>query len=124
MSAFGGKADMTICACLLSWSLLGVKRTSFVALHMSASDPKRTANAAARCGLSAFKSPNPGLALCDRIATKLEIYGNFRRTTICAQRTPGYSAFHYESGEPYAVLVDFGSYRRFHHRADTYGIGG
>src|SRR5262249_7571796 len=27
MSAFGGKADMTICACLLSRSLLGVKRT-------------------------------------------------------------------------------------------------
>src|SRR5262245_34179230 len=42
MSAFGGKADMTICGCLLSRLLLGVKRTCFVALHMSASDPKRT----------------------------------------------------------------------------------
>jgi hypothetical protein len=42
MSAFGGKADMTICACLLSWSLLAVKRTWPIALQMSAYDPKRT----------------------------------------------------------------------------------
>src|SRR5262249_4163580 len=42
MSASGGKADMTVCGCLLSRSLLGVKRTCFVALHESASDPKRT----------------------------------------------------------------------------------
>jgi hypothetical protein len=43
MSAFGGgKADMTIAACLLSRRLLGAKRTSVGALHMSASDPKRT----------------------------------------------------------------------------------
>src|SRR5262249_230835 len=41
-SAFGGKADMTLCGCPLSWSLLGVKRTCSVALHMSANDPKRT----------------------------------------------------------------------------------
>jgi hypothetical protein len=33
---------MTISACLLLWSLLGVKRTSIIAAHMSASDPKRT----------------------------------------------------------------------------------
>src|SRR5262249_15379374 len=46
MSAFGGKADMTICACLLLRSLLGVKRTCRTALHMSAFDPKRT------CGLN------------------------------------------------------------------------
>src|SRR5262249_52269236 len=39
MSAFGGKADMTFCGCLLSRSLLGVKQTSSVAPHMSASDP-------------------------------------------------------------------------------------
>src|SRR5262245_5091170 len=42
MSAFRGKADMTLGRCLLSRSLLGVKRTLFVAAHMSASDPERT----------------------------------------------------------------------------------
>src|SRR5262245_35898739 len=41
MSAFGGKADMTIWACLLLRSLLGAKRTCGFALHMSAFDPKR-----------------------------------------------------------------------------------
>jgi len=42
MPAFRGKADMTVCGCLLSRSLSGVKRTSRFALHMSAYDPKRT----------------------------------------------------------------------------------
>ena len=42
MSAFGGKADMVVCGCLLSRSLLGVERTSLVAPHMSAFDPKQT----------------------------------------------------------------------------------
>jgi hypothetical protein len=42
MSAFRGKADMTICGCPLLRSLLGVKRTWLFALHMSANDPKRT----------------------------------------------------------------------------------
>src|SRR5262245_40927331 len=42
MSAFGGKADMTVCGCLLSRSLLGLKRTWALALHTSAFDPKRT----------------------------------------------------------------------------------
>src|SRR5262249_40507407 len=42
MSAFRGEADMTVCGGLLFWSLLGVKRTSLVALHESAYDPKRT----------------------------------------------------------------------------------
>src|SRR5215510_9757156 len=42
MSAFGGKADMAIGTCPLSWSLSGVKQTSLVAAHMSACDPKRT----------------------------------------------------------------------------------
>src|SRR6476620_1756033 len=41
ISAFGGKADMTIGTCPLSRSLLGVKRTCPFALHMSANDPKR-----------------------------------------------------------------------------------
>src|SRR4029450_5457965 len=41
MSAFGGKADMTLCGNPLSRSLLGVKRTSLFAAHMSAFDPKR-----------------------------------------------------------------------------------
>jgi hypothetical protein len=39
MSAFGGKADTTLCGNPLSRSLLGVKRTWAVALHMSANDP-------------------------------------------------------------------------------------
>jgi len=42
LSANGGKADMAVCECLLSRSLSGVKRTSLVATHMSACDPKRT----------------------------------------------------------------------------------
>ena len=33
---------MTMGPCPLSWSLFGVKRTSLVAAHMSACDPKRT----------------------------------------------------------------------------------
>jgi hypothetical protein len=39
MSAFGGKADITIAACLLSWSLSGVKQTWVGAPQMSAFDP-------------------------------------------------------------------------------------
>src|SRR6516164_9783548 len=42
MSAFGGKADMTVCGSPLSRSLFGAKRTCLFALHMSAFDPKRT----------------------------------------------------------------------------------
>src|SRR5215471_9995835 len=42
MSASGGRADMTVCGCLLSRSLLGVKQTWAGAVHMSAFDPKRT----------------------------------------------------------------------------------
>src|SRR5262249_25463502 len=39
MSAFGGRADITVCGSPLSRPLLGVKRTS---AHVSAFDPKRT----------------------------------------------------------------------------------
>src|SRR6476660_5398577 len=42
MSAFGGKAHMNFFKNPLSRSLLGVKRTWVIALHMSAFDPKRT----------------------------------------------------------------------------------
>src|SRR5262249_35342752 len=42
MSASGGKADIRKRSCLLSRSLLGAKRTSLFAAHMSAYDPKRT----------------------------------------------------------------------------------
>src|SRR5215475_1224277 len=42
--AFGGKAEMAGCGCLLSRSLLGVKRTLAFAPHMSAYDPKRTSD--------------------------------------------------------------------------------
>jgi len=44
MSAFGGIADMMRGSGPLSRSLLGVKRTWLFALHMSASDPKRTSD--------------------------------------------------------------------------------
>jgi hypothetical protein len=40
MSAFGGKADMTLCGNPLSQSLSGVKRTSLFAPHMSAFEGK------------------------------------------------------------------------------------
>jgi len=49
MSALGGKADITIAACLLSHSLLGVKRTCVFALQMSAYDLKRTSRHDSRC---------------------------------------------------------------------------
>ena len=42
VSAFGGKSDMTLCESPLLGSLLGAKRTCRFALHMSASDTKRT----------------------------------------------------------------------------------
>ena len=42
MSAFGGKADMTLRGNPLLRSLLGVKRTWLFAAQMSAYDPKRT----------------------------------------------------------------------------------
>src|SRR5262245_19339830 len=48
MSAFGSKADMTVCGSPLSRSLLGVKRTCFCTLHMSAYDPKRTSTATSK----------------------------------------------------------------------------
>jgi hypothetical protein len=50
MSAFGGKADMTVYGNPLSRSQLGAKRTCPFALHMSANDPKRT--------LGLINSPN------------------------------------------------------------------
>src|SRR5262245_21851601 len=53
MSAFRGKADMKIWACLLLRSLLGVKRTCVFAAHMSAFDPKRTS----RSDLRPFRGP-------------------------------------------------------------------
>src|SRR5262245_10178823 len=48
MSAFGGKVDMLRGSCLLLRSQSGVKRTSPIALHMSAFDPKRTLMASVR----------------------------------------------------------------------------
>src|SRR5262245_3964338 len=47
MSAFGDKADMTICGSPLSRSLLWVKQTCHFAL-MSAYDPKRTSATSGR----------------------------------------------------------------------------
>jgi hypothetical protein len=50
-----GQADMTFRECPLLRSLLGVKRTSHFALHMSANDPKRTLmlqNHLSECSLS------------------------------------------------------------------------
>jgi len=63
MSAFGGTADMTVAACLLLRSLLGVKRTWLVAAHMSAFDPKRTLSRLTeqlhKVHLSPFQSARP-----------------------------------------------------------------
>jgi hypothetical protein len=42
MSAFGGKADMDICGMSAFAVAIGNKADIAVALHMSASDPKRT----------------------------------------------------------------------------------
>ena len=55
MSAFGGKADMTVCGNPLSRSLFGAKRTCPFALHMSANDPKRTSAVHRTCPLSGVK---------------------------------------------------------------------
>jgi hypothetical protein len=54
MSAIGGKADMTVAACLLLRSLSGVKRTWLVAMHMSAFDPKTDIRIAAAPSIAAF----------------------------------------------------------------------
>src|SRR5262245_14760578 len=53
MSAFGGKADMTVCGSPLSASLSGAKRTCPFAPHMSAYDPKRTLGPPSRPPVSA-----------------------------------------------------------------------
>src|SRR5262249_38751657 len=64
MSAFGGKADMTVCRCLLSRSLLGLKRTWPNAPDMSASDPKRTLAAHSNCCRTLIRcSPEVGAAM-------------------------------------------------------------
>src|SRR5262245_4035837 len=63
MSAFRGKADMTICACLLLRSLLGVKRTWRFAAHMSAFDPKRTSNLSFFTGVGAYRVGTSHLAV-------------------------------------------------------------
>src|SRR5215468_1264204 len=55
MSAFGGKADMTVCGSPLSRSLLDLERTCRLAPHMSAHDPKRT-----------FHHPRPGADITTR----------------------------------------------------------
>src|SRR5262245_61130521 len=72
MSAFRGKADMTIGTCPLSRSLSDVKQTSIVATHMSAFDPKRT--------LTGFSAPRS----VHNSATSLIRYGR-------ADAGPGYS---------------------------------
>src|SRR5262247_2142411 len=57
MSAFGCKANMTVCGGPLSRSLLGVKRTWFVAAHMSAFDPKRTSADPSTSDVGGLRSP-------------------------------------------------------------------
>jgi hypothetical protein len=87
---FWGKADMQFYGCLLSRSLLGVKRTWVGALHMSAFDPKRTCHRN-----PAFGSPNPGL--CNRIATDLEIHVYSRQTLCVSNKCAGILSFFYQS---------------------------
>src|SRR6476659_1180224 len=62
MSAFGGKADMTLCGNPLSRSLSGVKRTCLIAARMSAFDPKRTSCAALH-QLTVLRRETPYLAI-------------------------------------------------------------
>ena len=59
MSAFGGKADMTLCGNPLSRSLSGVKRTWPFAMQMSAFDPKRTFGDAAIAPKCNFRWQSP-----------------------------------------------------------------
>src|SRR5512132_1258846 len=80
MSAFGGKADMTLCRNPLSRSLLGVKRTWLVAAHLSAFDPKRTWRL--QCKMSAN---DPKRTLCSQGTlgcAQLLMCGSSCRTTF------------------------------------------
>jgi len=63
MSAFGGKADMTVCGKSLSRSLLGVKRTCRFPLHMSAFDPKRTFTPSTTLGVKTRPEDHNGTLL-------------------------------------------------------------
>ena len=71
LSAFGSKADITVCGNPLSRSLLGAKRTSLFALQMSASDPKRLschgAKAGICLGLSIVVNPPQGATCSDAV---------------------------------------------------------
>src|SRR6516162_11198273 len=60
MSAFRGKADMTLCGNSLSRSLVGVKRTSLFALHMSASLIGRFGSCAVRLSTGAVSMSPAG----------------------------------------------------------------
>src|SRR5262249_45806618 len=90
MSAFGGKADMTLCGSPLLRSLLGVKRTWPIAAHMSAFDPKRTWTAHDCC-----RANNPESNSCAMAASKVQ------SLALPKYRWPPIIQF---SGELYAYL--------------------
>src|SRR5215831_6926721 len=82
MSAFRGKADMTIWACLLLRSLLGVKRTWVGALHMSAIDPKRTCPSALQ--MSAFGGKAD--MTCLLLSRAAQIFGDVEAVIVVTVR--------------------------------------
>src|SRR5262249_12924306 len=79
MSAFGGKADITICGCLLSQSRLGTKWTCLFALHMSACDPTRTFTAGRDTQTNAHKLFATGLGALGLLGYAVAFGCCFRR---------------------------------------------
>jgi len=73
---------MGFAGCPLSRSLLEAKRTSFVALHMSAPDPKRTWPTAQRIGLKAYPAPSSGSSPYDGFVPGLGV-GNQKARVHC-----------------------------------------
>jgi hypothetical protein len=92
MSAFGGKADMTIFGMSAFAVAIGVKRTSLFAAHMSAFDPKRTSHLVARkriCLGSGILMNHPGARehMQRRGGSGLPVKGR-RRTRPKAHKAP------------------------------------
>src|SRR5262245_60862426 len=90
MSALGGKVDMTGCGCLLSRSLLGVKRTWAVALHVSAYDPKRTFDRPFRAPVKVDTIPRPSLGGHNEAARFYQTYSGLSSCfAVCSTRSTG-----------------------------------
>jgi hypothetical protein len=80
-SAFGGKADMTLCGNPLSRSVFGVKRTCLIAAQMSAFDPKQTlmrrAQAAAPPARTDVRSATPAQPTTKSVSNPRDRLGRF-----------------------------------------------